>query len=54
MLKPVPIMDQVRVLVKDKPYMGMCLSASIVFGSFGGSGVAINLVMSVWGFDEVN
>jgi hypothetical protein len=50
----IPIKAQVKVLFRDKTYMGMLLSAAIVFGSFGGVGVGINLVMAVWGYDEVS
>jgi hypothetical protein len=31
----------------------MLLASAIVFGSFGGVGVAINFIMTVWGYDDV-
>lgn len=49
----VSVREQVKILIADKCYISMFLAAGIVFGSFGGIGVAINLVMSVWGYNEL-
>lgn len=47
----VPIMKQISTLLHDKSYIGMLLASSIVFGSFGGVGVAVNFLLTVWGYD---
>ena len=31
----------------------MLFACSIVFGSFGGVGVAVNFLLTVWGYDQV-
>jgi len=40
-------------LAKDPTYLFMLLAAGIVFGAFGGVGVATNLVSAVFGYPEV-
>lgn len=51
--KPTRIMAQIKQLMKDRAYVGMLLACSVAFGSFGGFGVSVNFLVSVWGYDEV-
>ena len=52
--KKIPEMiSQIKILLKDKAYLGMLLACSIAFGSFGGFGISVNFLLSVWDYDEV-
>lgn len=44
---------QIKVLTRDRSYVGMFLAAGVAYGCFSGVQFSVNFIVSVWGYEEV-
>jgi len=45
--------EQIKVLFSDIPYICMFISAGLVFGTLGSIGTSLNVIVYIWGYEEV-